>query len=171
MGKIYTLPEDDMRGEIYQRMLRLLGKNWGTWESAVAAVSLFGGLLAIVLGALDWAVVGLFAPAGALGSILDAAGTALLVLPLPLLVLGACCLDRLEKKAPALPLRAEPRPDVPLPVVRTHLAVRRIRHTLNSTLILFVLLLPLSLPEAARAQQTVFNVPTTDVLERGYNFN
>lgn len=113
MGKIYARPEDDMRGEMYQRMLRLLGKNRGTWESAAAAAGLFGGLLAIVLGTLDWAVVGLFAPAGKLGSILDAAGTILLVLPLPLLALGACCLDRLEKKAPALPLAAEPRPDVP----------------------------------------------------------
>lgn len=167
MGKIYALPEDDMRGEIYQRMLRLMGKNRGTWESAVAAVGLFGGLLAIVLGALDWAFVGLFAPAGALGSFLDVAGTVLLVLPLPLLALGACCLDRLEKKAPALTLPAEPRADAPLPVVRTHLAARRIRHTLNSILILSGLLLPLALPETSRAQQTVFNVPTTDVLERG----
>ena len=103
MDKIYALPEDDLRGEIYQRMLRLMGKNRGTWESAVAAVSLSGGLLSIVLGALDWAVVGLFAPAGALGSFLDVAGTILLVLPLPLLALGACCLDRLEKKARGAP--------------------------------------------------------------------
>ena len=125
MGKIFVLPEDDMRGEIFQRMLRLMGKNRGTWESAVAAVSLSGGLLAIVLGALDWAFVGLFAPAGALGSILDAAGTALLVLPLPLLALGAYCLDRLELKAPALPLHAEPRPDTPRQVIRARPAGRR----------------------------------------------
>ena len=102
MNKIYTLPEDELRGEIYQRMLRLMGKNWGAWESVVAAVSLFGGLLSIVLGVLVWAVVGLFAPAGALGAFLDVAGTVLFVLPLPLMALGAFCLDRLEKKAPAL---------------------------------------------------------------------
>ena len=125
MGKIYAVPEDDMRGEIYQRMLRLMGKNWGTWESAVAAVSLSGGLLAIVLGALVWAVVGLFAPAGALGSILDVAGTALLVLPLPLTALGAYCLDRLEQKASALPPHAEPRPDTPRQVIRAHPTGRR----------------------------------------------
>jgi hypothetical protein len=51
------------------------------------------------MGGLVWAVVGLFGPAGALGSLLDTAGTVLLVLPLPLLALGACCLDRLEKEA------------------------------------------------------------------------
>src|SRR5215204_3079206 len=113
MGKIYVLPEDDMRGEIFQRVLRLMGKNWGSWQAVAAAVSLFGGLLCIVLGALAWAFVGLFAPAGALGSFLDTAGTVLLLLPLPLLALGAFCLDLLEKKPPALPLPAEPRPAIP----------------------------------------------------------
>lgn len=165
MNKIYTLPEDELRGEIYQRMLRLMGKNWRSWESIVAAVGLFGGLLSIVLGVLVWAVVGLFAPVGPSGAFLDVAGTVLFVLPLPLMALGACCLDRLEKKAPPLPLPAKPRPDTP--VRQAHLAGRRIRHTLNSIPILFGLLLPFVLPEAARAQQTIFNVPTTDVLERG----
>ena len=167
MDKIYALPEDELRGEIYKRMLRLMGKNWGSWESVAAAVGLFGGLLSIVLGGLVWAVVGLFASAGALGSILDVAGTVLFVLPLPLMALGACCLDRLEKKAPALQLPTESQSDTLRPVVRPRLTGRRIRHTLNSILVLFGMLLPLFLPEAAHAQQTVFNVPTTDVLDRG----
>lgn len=167
MNKIYALPEDELRGEIYQRMLRLMGKHRGSWESVAAAVGLCGGLLSIVSGGLAWAVVGLFAPAGALGSILDVAGTVLFVLPLPLMALGACCLDRLEKKAPALQLPTESQSDTPRPVVRPRPAGRRIRHTLNSMLVLFGLLLPFVLPEAARAQQTIFNVPTTDVLERG----
>jgi hypothetical protein len=113
MSKIYVLPEDDMRGEMFQRIVRLMWKNWGSWQSVVAAVSLFGGLLCVVLGGLDWAVVGLFAPAGALGSFMDTTGTVLLLLPLPLMALGAFCLDLLEKKPPALPLPAEPRPPVP----------------------------------------------------------
>jgi hypothetical protein len=98
-------------------------KNWKSWQSLVAAVSLFGGLLAIVLGALDWAAVGLFSPAGALGSLLDTAGTVLLVAPLPLLALGAFCLDLLEKKSLSLPLPADSRPAVS---VRRH--HRRPRH-------------------------------------------
>ena len=111
---------------MYQRMLLLMGRNRGSWQSVAAAVSLFGGLLAIVLGALDWAFVGLFGTASALGSFLDAAGTVLLVLPLPLMALGAFCLDLLEKKPPALPLPAEPRPAVP---VRWHrLRARRPHH-------------------------------------------
>jgi hypothetical protein len=123
MGKIYALPEDDMGGDIYQRILLLMVKNWRSWQSVAAAVSLFVGLLAIVLGSLDWAFVGLFAPAGVLGSFLDTAGTILLIMPLPLLALGAFCLDLLEKKSPALPVPAESRPAVP---VRRH--YRRPRH-------------------------------------------
>ena len=132
MNKTYTLSEDELRGEIYQRMLRLMWKNRGGRQSVAAAIGLFGGLLSIVLGVLVWAVVGLFAPAGALGTFLDVAGTILFVLPLPLMALGACCLDRLEKKAPPLPLPAAPRPDTPRRVVRqAHPAGRRVMHTLE----------------------------------------
>ena len=123
MNKIDALPEDELRGDIYRRILLLMGKNRGSWESVAAALSLFGGLLAIVLGTLAWAFVGFFAPAGALGSLLDTAGTVLLVLPLPLLALGAYCLDLLEKKPPALPLPAESRPASPMRLQR-----RRPRH-------------------------------------------
>ena len=123
MNKTYALPEDELRGEVYRRILLLMRKNWGSWQSAVAAVALFGGLLSIVLSALVWAAVGLFAPAGALGSLLDTAGTVLFVLPLPLMALGAYCLDLLEKKYPALPLPTES-----LPAVAVHPHRRRPRH-------------------------------------------
>ena len=107
MNRIYTLPEDVLRGGIYRRILLLLDKNRWTWQSVVAACGLFGGLLCIVLGFLDWAVVGLVAPPGVLGRFLNAAGVVLFILPLPLMALGAHCLDLLEKKAPALPLPSE----------------------------------------------------------------
>ena len=120
------MPEDELRGEIYKRILLLLKKNRGSWQSVAAAVCLFGGLLSILLGVVAWAAFGLFAPAGALGSFLDTAGTVLLVLPLPLLALGAVCLDLLEKKPPALPLPAEPRPAGPVRLRR--LRPRRPHH-------------------------------------------
>lgn len=107
MNRIYTLPEDELRGEIYKRILLLMKKNRGSWQSVAAAVGLFGGLLSIVLGGMIWIIFGLFASAGTFGSFLDIAGTVLLVLPLPLLALGAFCLDLLEKKLPALPLPAD----------------------------------------------------------------
>jgi hypothetical protein len=131
MNRIYELPEDELRGEMYQRVLLLLSKGRGTWQASAAAVGLFGGLLSIVLGCLVWAVVGLCSPGGVVGSTLDVAGTLLFTLPLPLLALGAYCLDLLEKMAPALSPRAESRPGAPLPRLRAHPSLRRSRHTLN----------------------------------------
>jgi hypothetical protein len=98
MNKIYALREDELRGGIYRRIRLLIGKNRGAWQAVAGAAGLFGGLLCIVLGVLDWAVVGLIAPSGAVGSFLDAAGTVLFVVALPLLALGAHCLDLLERK-------------------------------------------------------------------------
>ena len=167
MKKTYAPPEDDPRGEIYGRILLLMRKNRGSWQSVVAAAGLLGGTLSIALGALDWAAVGLLAPAGKLGSYLDTAGTVLFVLPLPLLLLGAHCLDLLEKKSPATPLPAETQTAAPRRVLRPRRAGRRGIHTLNLILLSFGLPLPFVLPADARAQQTIFNVPTTDVLARG----
>lgn len=111
MDEIYTLPEDELGGGIYRRILLLIGRNRWAWQSFAAAAGLCGGLLSIVLGFMDWAIVGILAPVGAAGSFLNAAGIVLFILPLPLLALGAHCLDILEKKTPALPLPADSRPD------------------------------------------------------------
>lgn len=167
MNKIYVLREDELRGGMYRRILLLIGKNRGAWQAVAGVAGLLGGLLSIVLGVLVWAVVGLIAPSGAVGSFLDAAGTVLFVLPLPLLALGAHCLDLLEKKPPALPLPAESRRAAPRRVLQLHRTVRRSRHTLNLILPLSAAALLIALPLTARAQQTIFNVPTTDVLARG----
>ena len=131
MNRIYVLQEDELRGGIYHSILLLMIKHRGTWQMAGAAVGLCGGLLSIVLGVLLWAVVGLIAPAGAFGSFLDVAGTALLVLPLPLLALGAHCLDLLEKKALALPLPAASQPATPRPVLQSYRTGRSSRHIFN----------------------------------------
>ena len=125
MNKINVLPKNELPGGIYQRLLLLMAKNRGTWQMVGAVVGLFGGLLSIVLAVLIWAVVGLIAPAGALGAFLDVAGTVLIVLPLPLLALGAHCLDLLEKKARALPLPAASQADAPYPILRSYRAGRR----------------------------------------------
>jgi hypothetical protein len=121
MNRIFALQEDELRGGIYRRILLLMGKNRWAWQMVGAATGLFGGLLFIILGVLVWAVVGLIAPAGALGSFLNVAGTILFLLPLPLLALGAHCLDLLEKKAPVLPLPADSQPDALRPTLRPHM--------------------------------------------------
>ena len=128
MNKNYVLREDELRGGVYHRIHLLMGKNRRTWQTVGAAIGLIGGLLSIVLGVLLWAVVGLIAPAGAFGSFLDVAGTALLVLPLPLLALGAHCLDLLEKKLPVIPLSTESQSESLRSTLRPRQAVRRGRH-------------------------------------------
>lgn len=131
MDRIYVIQEDELRGGIYQRIHLLMGKNRETWQTVGAAVGLLGGLLSIVLGVLVWAVVAIVAPAGVFGSFLDVAGTVLLILPLPLLMWGAHCLDLLEKKALSLTLPAPTRPDAPRLLLRTHRTRRSVRQTLG----------------------------------------
>ncbi|MDQ3804135.1 MAG: hypothetical protein M3416_09935 [Acidobacteriota bacterium] len=102
MNKTYTLPEDDLRGELYRRIYLLISKKRGGWQSAGAAFGLAGGALSIPLALLLWAAVRFLAPA-ALSSTLNLLSNVFFALSVPLLALGACCLDLLEKKLPALP--------------------------------------------------------------------
>lgn len=107
MDRIYTLPEDDLRGELYRRIFLLVLKPRGGWQSFGAAVGIAGGALFIPLALLSWAAFKFLAPS-AVGPTLYALSNLLFALSLPLLALGACCLDLLERKPPALPLPAAP---------------------------------------------------------------
>ena len=111
MNKIYVLQKDELRGELYRRIYLLISKNRGTRPSTGACVGLAGGLLSIMLGALLWAIVPLLAP-GSFRSSLNAVDIVFFALSLPLLALGAFCLDLLETRAPILPLPAKSQPDV-----------------------------------------------------------
>lgn len=167
MNKIYALPEHELRDGIYRRMRLLMGKNPSAWETVGAAVGLFGALLSIALAVPAWVVVRFIAPGGGLGSFLNGAEVAFFVLPLPLLALGAHCLDLLEKKATAIALPFELQSRVPRQQLQTYRHARISRHALN--LILASLGLALLFGSTARvtAQQAIFNVPSTDVLDRG----
>ena len=112
MSKIYTLPEDEFRGEIYRRIFILVTREGGGWQAAGAAVGLAAGALSVPLAVVLWAAARLHGPAG-VGAALYLSSTILFVLTLPLLAVGVCFLDRLEKKYPTLPLPAEPRPAGP----------------------------------------------------------
>ncbi len=110
MDKTYVLQKDELRGELYQRIYLLIRKNRGTRQSIGAGLGLASGLLSIILGALLWTIVSLLAP-GSFRSFLNGVETLLFALSLPLLALGAYCLDLLEMRAPSLPLPAKPQPD------------------------------------------------------------
>ena len=108
MGRIYVLQKDELGGELYRRIYLLVRKNRWTWQSIGATFGLASGLLSILLSLLLWAGARFLAP-GSFGSLLNALSTVLMVLSLPLLALGAYCLDLLEKKPPVLPLPIESR--------------------------------------------------------------
>ena len=71
-----------------------------TWTSRGAAFGLFGGLFAPVVGSLV-TVISWFADPTWHGLSLHIAGTALFVITFPLLLLGAHCLDLLDKQKPS----------------------------------------------------------------------
>lgn len=106
MNKMYVLPKDNLGQELYSRVCLLIKKNRGAWFTRGAMFGLAGGMLSIVLGTLLWAVVPLLAQDN-LRTFLNISETVFFVLPLPLLMLGAHCLDLLEKTPPLLPLAVE----------------------------------------------------------------
>jgi hypothetical protein len=97
------LPKDELGEGLYRRIYLLIKKNRGNWAARLAILGLAGGLLSIILGALVWAIVPLLVQ-GNFKTFLNISETVFFVLPLPLLALGAYCLDLLEKRPPILPL-------------------------------------------------------------------
>ena len=71
-----------------------------TWTSRAAAFGLLGGLLAPVVGSVV-TVISWFADPAWHGLSLHIVGTYLFVITFPLLLLGAHCLDLLDKRKPS----------------------------------------------------------------------
>ena len=108
MKKIYALPEDELKGEIYRRICLLVSKRGGGWRSAGAVFGLACGLLSVPLGLLVWAAAGFVGPVG-IGPTLSLLSNIIFAVTLPLLAVGAFCLDLLEETPPIIPLPAESR--------------------------------------------------------------
>ena len=106
MNKTYLLVEDNPGDGIYRRIGLLIRKNRWAWATIGAAFGLAGGMLSILLGALLWIAVR-FLATGHFGSLLNVVEIVFFTLTLPLLALGASCLDLLEKKSPLLPSPAK----------------------------------------------------------------
>src|SRR5215212_5644613 len=102
MKRIYNLPKDELGEGFYRRIYLLIKKNRGDWATRLATFGLAGGMLSIILGAFLWAIAPLLAQ-GNFKSFLNVSEIVFFVLPLPLLALGAYCLDLLEKRPPILP--------------------------------------------------------------------
>lgn len=134
-----------MRQVINQKRLR-------KWEATGGACCFFAGILSAVLGSLlaasEW-IVGARVHPG-----IHAVGTALFIVAIPLIIFAGFCLDWAERE-PKKPLQD------PEQAQRGGAALAQIASLAT------ILSLTLLATCAAHAQQTIFNVPTTDVLDRG----
>ncbi len=92
------IKRDEVWDELYLRLYLLIKENKQTWASAIAILGLSGGLLAPFAGALlnviDWLAITGIAHFRLYGASIICYG-----MTLPLLALGAHCLDLLEKKS------------------------------------------------------------------------
>jgi hypothetical protein len=122
------------------------------WDSLAATLSFIGAALAGLFGFVlttSWIVVPSLHPQ------LRDLGIIFLIVALPLLILGGHCLDLIDRRRKQDRPRDFERPD------RGSITVSCIIATAIIQGLAFIA--PLEL----RAQQTLFNVPTTDVLDRG----
>ena len=93
-----SMASDEMKGhtssELKRRLAdRAVSSSWD-WCSFGAVAGLGGGLISILVGSLLTAISWLTGR----DSYIQAAGTVLLILTIPLLVIGAQCLDLMEQK-------------------------------------------------------------------------
>jgi len=132
-----------MRRVINQKRLR-------QWEAAGGAFCFLAGIGSALVGSLLTA--GVWVVGGAIHPWLHAAGTVLLIAAIPLILFAGYCLDWAERGQEKTIHDPHQRGAAPL----TQIAI-----------IAGVTGLAFLAPAALHAQQTIFNVPTTDVLDRG----
>ena|GEM_PF-216146 len=151
----------------FERIEFLIKRNPRAWQSIGAIVGLVGGIIAPALGAL-LTVVRWFINAQRASLYLNRLSLILFFSTIPLLAFGAHCLDLLEAQtAPLSPPSELPAIKVASMSTSARLVRSNGKRPLNKTGMLAVLILLSTLSATSRAQQTIFNVPTTDVLERG----
>lgn len=129
-----------------------------TWQAAGALLSLGGGAFAAAVGSLLSAVA--WARGDEAGGLsMHGVGSVLLFSTIPLLIFGACCLDLLDKRVDgAREVTADREGSA---------AARSVRARSGMAAAAVLLTLLCGMASRASAQQTVFNVPTTDVLDKG----
>ncbi len=160
---------DSMRGQasddLYGRMEFLIRNNPRTWQSIGAVSGLGVGILTPFLGALLTISTWFIHSPGAI-TFLNILSIISFVLTIPLLAFGAHCLDLLEAKTASLPTPVEPLSVEAISgVVGAQAIQRNGKRRINR--VLATILLLIAAHATVNAQQTVFNVPTTDVLDPG----
>jgi hypothetical protein len=139
-------------------------RSWKRWGAAAGFV---GGVGLGVVGVALYVLAGLVAEPTA--SRLTTAGNVALLSLIPLLVAGAHCLDAIERELDARePADEEPagEAEITLPAPPENVVYFRRRAT-RAIGAVALLGLGLGNVQPAHAQQTLFNVPTADVLDKG----
>ena len=110
--------------DIYQEIESLIKMNPWSWQSVCAVLGLAGGVIAPILGAIFDVMAWLVSSTSVI-SYLHLSSIVLCALTIPLLILGACCLDSLAAQAARLSPPTEPlqHESIPATALR-HMAVR-----------------------------------------------
>lgn len=138
--------QGDLECDIYERMHRLIEINPWAWQSIGAVSGLVGGVLTPVLGTL-LIIFAWFIHSERVVSSLNVLSIGSFVLTIPLLTFGAHCLDLLERRTARLSL--------------LEIGFRK------AAILVATCALLCGVFSAANAQQTIFNVPSADVLDKG----
>ena len=162
MAQYYEL-QDDLEWDLYEEMQRLIKINPWSWQSIGAVSGLVGSVLSPVLGTVLIAVTW-FIHSDRIVSSLNVPIIICFALTIPLLAFGAHCLDLLERKTARRSLEEKQSEGRAVTSVRDteEKTSRRLKLTGASLALAFLFVLPAS----GYAQQTIFNVPTTDVLDK-----
>lgn len=167
MKEEHEAARDQACDDPFERIEFLIRNNPWTWQSVGAVSGLVGCILAPALGTL-LTVVRWFVSLQRASAYLNRLSIVLFALTIPLLALGAHCFDLLEAQTAHIPPSVEPRTvGVASAAASTSAARGNGRRRRNKAGMLAVLILSLMLPASSHAQQTIFNVPTTDVLDKG----
>lgn len=97
MKQDYSLTQERKAKRLYLKPYSAAKSPGWTWQAMGAVAGLAGGLVTILFGSV-FSLVGWFAKSKATGSFLGKYGTALFLFAIPLLILGAHCLDLLDRK-------------------------------------------------------------------------
>jgi hypothetical protein len=167
MDRTYEWLNDRPETDFYQEVESLIRKNPWAWQSVCAVLGLAGGVIAPFLGAAS-DVTTWFVHSTTANSYLHVLSIVFCALTIPLIALGACCLDLLEANNACLsPPDTRPRAESTPASLNGRNAQRNSKHRLTRTGALTMLVLLLALPASGYAQQTIFNVPSSDVLDKG----
>lgn len=106
MNETYESLKNRADIDIYQEIESLIMMNPWAWQSVCAVLGLVGGVIVPILGAIC-DVIAWFVGSAAVVSYLHVLSIVLCALTIPLLILGASCLDLLAAKAARLSPPAE----------------------------------------------------------------